>query len=70
MDKETTVEGLFRTDNGAIINKNNDALLSYKKKKEQSKKMQELEQKVDMINNDINDIKNLILQLIEKNKAY
>lgn len=70
MDKETTVQGLFRTDSGALINKNNDALQSYKKKKEQSKKMQELEQKVDIISDDINDLKKMILQLLEKNKAH
>lgn len=69
MDKETTVQGLFRTETGALINKNNDALVVYKKKKEQSKRMQELEQKVDIINEDINDIKKMVLQLLEKNKA-
>jgi hypothetical protein len=69
MDKETTVQGLFRTDTGALINKNNEALVSYKRKKEQSKKMQELEKKVDTINDDINDIKKMIFQLLEKNKA-
>lgn len=69
MEKETVVKGIFRTDTGALINKNNDALVSYKRKKEQSRKMQELEQKVDTINEDINDIKKMILQLLEKNKA-
>jgi hypothetical protein len=69
MDKPTTVNGIFRTDSGALINKNNDALLSYKRKKEQSRKMETLEKKVDEMTNDMNEIKAMLYQLIQQTKV-
>jgi len=65
MDKETTEKGIFRTDSGALINKDNNALLSYKMKKQQSKKVSNLEEKIDKLEYDIDEIKNLLLKLIQ-----
>lgn len=69
MEKQTTVPGLFRDDSGALINKNNDALLSYKAKKNESRKLKELEEKVDHITSDMSDIKDILLKLLQKNKV-
>jgi len=68
MEKETTISGIFRTDAGALINKNNDALASYKAKKMQSRKLLELEEKVQNINADVSDIKKMLTQLLERHK--
>jgi hypothetical protein len=69
MDKPTTVSGIFRTDSGALINKNNDALLSYKKKKEHMKRMEDLEKKVDEMTDDVNEIKSMLYQLLQQTKV-
>lgn len=69
MEKPTTVTGLFRDDNGALINKNNDALLSYKAKKEQSRKLKDLEEKYKVLSNDITSIKEMLGQILEQTKV-
>jgi hypothetical protein len=47
---QTDAPGLFKeTSSGAVINKNNDALVQYKKKKEKARKIQELERRLSMI---------------------
>lgn len=63
---KTEVEGIFRdTSTGALLNRDNGALNAYKKQKA---KRLELEKKVDKLENDISDIKGMLLQLIEKDK--
>lgn len=63
MLKETTISGIFRDDSGALINKNNDALLSYKMKKENSRRLQMMENQVTELKSDMNEIKNLLIKL-------
>jgi hypothetical protein len=44
---QTDVPGLYKeTSSGALINKNNDALLQYKKKKEKARRLNELEKRM------------------------
>lgn len=68
MEKQTTIPGIVRDDTGALLNKNNEALASYKAKKLQSKKIIQLEKSVNMLNSDICLIKEMIEKLLEKNK--
>ena len=61
---KTEVEGIFRdTDNGALLNRDNDALKAYKKQKNRQVQM---ETKIDKLETELSDIKNLLLQLVEK----
>lgn len=66
---KTEVEGIYRdTKNGALLNKDNDALSSYKKLKQKNRELEEMKDKVNKIETEMSDIKNILLQLVEKNK--
>lgn len=65
MEQPTETPGIFRDSNGALINKDNASLVSYKKKKESFKKINRLENDMVNIKDDINHIKNMLLKLTE-----
>lgn len=65
MELPTETPGIFRDSNGALINKDNASLVSYKKKKENNKKINKLEYDMANIQNDISQIKNMLLKLTE-----
>lgn len=65
MDAKTEVPGLYKTSDGYLINKDNDALLAYKMRKQQTKKMQDLEKDVSEIKSSIEDIKELLKGLVK-----
>jgi hypothetical protein len=69
MEQPTEVFGIFRDDNGALINKNNDALLSYKKKKEGSLRVEKLENVVNNLSKDVNEIKNMLEYITSRIKV-
>jgi hypothetical protein len=63
---KTEVEGILRdTNNGALLNRDNDALMAYKKQKNRQVQM---ENKLNHLENELSDIKNLLLKLVEKDK--
>lgn len=64
MAVKTEVPGLYKEGEGILINKDNDALVAYKKRKEQNYKMKSLEQEVLNIKSDLQEIKNLLRGLI------
>lgn len=47
----------------ALLNKNNNALQAYKNTKAQSRRMNELEEKVDDLSSDIKEIKEMLMGL-------
>lgn len=55
--QQTDVSGIFRDDNGALINKDKDGLQSYKLKKQQSRRIDILEKRIE-------DLELLINQLL------
>lgn len=58
-------EKIHRDENtDAIINNDIDALIAYKKKRNQQKKINELENDINSVKNDITEIKNLLKQII------
>jgi len=66
--KSTDIPGLYRDESGAIINKDNAALALYKKKKDQNRRFNSLEKKVNELASDINDIKEYLQALVAKTK--
>jgi hypothetical protein len=61
---KTNVPGYFKdTETNVIIN-TSDEYHSYKIKKDKSKEFESLKNKVNKMDNDISDIKNLLLQLV------
>lgn len=65
MDIKTPVSGIYRSREGYLINKDNEALKAYKKKKEQRNMMKELEKDVIAMKDDIAEIKNLLRSLVK-----
>ena len=66
-DLKTNIPGIYKSPiSGAVLNKDNDALLAYKKKKIQDKKLASVEEDVKVLKKGISEIKELLLKLIEK----
>lgn len=64
---KTEVEGIYRdTENNALLNRDSSSLEVYKKMKKKNNEIYNLREEVDALKNDINDIKSLLTQLVEK----
>jgi hypothetical protein len=64
MDKKTDVQGIYRADSGALINKDMDALLAYKKRKQKFSDIDDLKKEVSGIKQDLEEIKDLLRKVI------
>lgn len=64
---KTEIPGIYKANDGVLINRDNDALQKYKSKKEamraKENKINRLEEKVDSLSSDIEEIKNLLKKL-------
>jgi hypothetical protein len=64
---KTEIPGIYKANDGVLINRDNDALQKYKNKKEllraKENKINRLEEKVDSLSSDIEEIKNLLKKL-------
>lgn len=65
MDIKTNIPGLYRSEQGYLINKDNDGLAAYKKQKAAARKMSEIETELKSIKNDVTEIKQLIRELVK-----
>lgn len=66
VEVKTEIEGIYRDmNNGALLNKDNNALEAYKKRKN---RQSEQENKINKLESELSEIKNLLLQLVEKDK--
>lgn len=54
------------TNKGAIINTDNNALLSYKRQRDAMRKMEMANLRIDKLETDISDIKNILHEMMEK----
>jgi len=59
-DQKTEVPGLYKVSEGVLINKDNDALKAYKKRKAKERKIEALEEDVQSMKNDLQEIKELL----------
>jgi hypothetical protein len=65
MEQKTEVPGIYKVGEGVLINKDNEALRSYKMKKDKDRKVLKLEEDISLLKNDISEIKNLLKGLVK-----
>jgi len=64
---KTEVEGIVRdTTNGALLNKNNDALVAYKRIKQKNAELEDMKRQVNTLNSEVADVKLLLHKILEK----
>jgi hydroxymethylpyrimidine pyrophosphatase-like HAD family hydrolase len=68
MEQKTEINGIFRSDTGALINKDNKSLLHYKMKKEEVKKITKLENDFQKLSFEVEKIKKM-LENFQENKT-
>lgn len=65
-DKKTEIPGLYKTSQGFLINKDNDALAAYKKRKRKEQAIDKFQEQIDELKSDINEIKDLLKGLARR----
>ena len=65
MDQKTEVPGFYKTDSNYLINKDNEALFAYKKKKQQNIKIKVIEEDLCSLKQDMIEIKNILKQMVK-----
>jgi hypothetical protein len=65
MDKKTEIPGLYKTPEGFLINKDNNALAAYKAKRSREQDLDNLKENVSSLKNDIQEIKELLKGLVK-----
>lgn len=64
MEKKTEVPGFYKSIEGFVINKDNEALQAYKNRKAKETKIYDIEETVNKLQNDISEIKELLKGLV------
>lgn len=64
--KKTEVPGIYKQKEGVLVNKDNLALLQYKKKKQQTQKMDFIEEEVSQLRSELSEIKELLQRILVK----
>lgn len=64
MEQKTEVPGFYKAGEGIVINKDNDALLAYKKRKQKERRIEEVREEVNALKSDISEIKEMMKQLL------
>jgi len=65
-DRKTEKPGIYRTAEGFLINKDNDALSAYKKRKRKEQAIDKFQDQIDELRSDINEIKDLLKGLARR----
>jgi hypothetical protein len=64
-DVKTEAYGFYKTDQGYLINKDDEGLAAYKKQKSLQKKIKLIETELGSIKDDMSEIKILLRKLVE-----
>ncbi|NDB59139.1 hypothetical protein EB001_11900 [bacterium] len=65
-DRRTDKPGIYRTAEGFLINKDNEALAAYKKRKRREQAVDRIQDQIDELKTDINEIKDLLKGLARR----
>ena len=65
-DRKTDKPGIYRTAEGFLINKDNEALAAYKKRKRREQAVDRIQDQIDELKTDINEIKDLLKGLARR----
>lgn len=60
IEEKTEIPGLVRASKGVLINKDNEALVAYKKRKRKERQVDEMQADIDTLKSDIQEIKELL----------
>ena len=64
-DAKTDLPGVYRTSEGFLINKDNNALAAYKAKRQREKELDVLKDDVSSLKDDLQEIKELLKGLVK-----
>lgn len=59
-DSKTDRPGIYKTSDGYLINKDNDALAAYKKRKKKEQAVDQIQEQINELRSDISEIKDLL----------
>ena len=62
---KTEVPGFYKSHDGVLINKDNDSLLAYKKRKIKEHRIDNIIEEMDSIKSDLSEIKELLRGLVK-----
>jgi peptidoglycan hydrolase CwlO-like protein len=65
-ERKTDRPGIYRTAEGFLINKDNDALAAYKKRKRKERAIENFQEQINELRSDINEIKDLLKGLARR----
>jgi len=70
--KKTEIPGIYKVSEGVLVNKDNEALQKYKKRRDAMRRtdrqiniLEEKVSKIDKLENDLEEIKSLLKKLVE-----
>ena len=66
VDIKTDVQGIYRTEKGYLINKDNEGLQNYRATKARIAKTNALAEKVENLENQMSEIKELLIKALNK----
>ena len=67
MHIKTEVQGIFRdSTNKALLNKDDNSLVAYKRMKKKNADIDNIKEDVEMLKKDVSDIKALLIKIAEK----
>lgn len=70
MSSKTEVPGIYKESEGILVNKDNDALIKYRKKREQiwqkDVRINTMESKIDSLSKDMEQIKEMLTKALTK----
>jgi hypothetical protein len=65
MERKTEIPGIYKVSEGVLINKDNNALKAYKKRKMKDRKLETIEKDMDNIKSELSEIKELLKGLVK-----
>jgi hypothetical protein len=69
MDLKTDLPGVYRHESGALINKNNSALMDYKRKRQDTNKLNSIELRINSLTEEVNRLKKIIENMSNNSKV-
>jgi len=66
MEQKTEIPGIYKAEEGVLINKDNAALLAYRNRKSREKKISQIETDLMGIKEDVRELKELMRRFIDR----
>lgn len=69
MELKTELKDVYRQESGALINKNNSALIEYKRKKQEMHKIKTLENNILLLTQEVDNLKKIVEKISINSKV-